>query len=175
MMNVMGFKPDSTGAAKPSNKHPRSRSALGPSQVAGPMGSAANSQTDNPLDESFGLTTPNPNNGRSPKRARGNSLSLDMTSVPHGHHCDPPSKNLPSRSLTSLRRERRPLGNTDQNSQAGSQRNPLESQNKDDYPERQVIDEPNRNKLQDIDLELDVEFTKDFLFTSTSLSDHESP
>ena len=171
-MNVMGFKPDSTYVTTSSSKHPRSRSALGRSPIAGAMPAETNSQTDSLLDKSIDLTTPNPSNGRSPKRARGGSLSLDMITVPRDRHYDPLSKALPSRSRTSSRRQRRPLEDADQNSQAGTS---VASQNQGDSPERQVVDEPNRNKLQDIDLDMDVEFTKDFLLTSTSLSDHGSP
>ena len=180
LMNVMGFKPDSA-ENKASSKHQRSRSTIGPSQ-ASPMQLTTNpgddetqtqTQTDNLLNESFGLDTPNPNNGRSPKRPRGNSLSLDTTPAPRNRNYDLTTKVLPSRSRTStstMRRERRPLEDAAQNFQAASQQSPAPSQSQNDFPENHIGDNANRNKLQEIDLDMDVEFTKDFLFTSTSLS-----
>lgn len=180
LMTVMGFKPDSA-ETKASSKQQRSRSTLEPSQFA-PMQQAikadadgTQTQTDNFLCDSFGSDTPNPNpNGRSPKRLRGNSIPLDLTPAPRNRHYDPTPRALPSRSRTSLsQRERRPLQDVDKNFQTASQRSPRPSQGQDDYPESQA--DLNRNKLQELDLDMDVEFTKDFLFTSTSLSDANDP
>ncbi|ODM18484.1 hypothetical protein SI65_06355 [Aspergillus cristatus] len=177
LMTVMGFKPDSE--TKSSSKQQRSRSTLEPTQITpvqraiNPDDDGTQSQADHLFGDSFGFETPNPN-GRSPKRPRGNSIPLDLTPAPRNRNHDPTPKGLPSRSHTSLpQRERRPLHDVDENSQAASQRTPRPSQAQSQFLESQV--DINRNKLQELDLDMDVEFTKDFLFTSTSLSDANDP
>lgn len=173
LMTVMGFKPE---AAESSSKNQRSRSTIGPSQAALMQQTThsaedeTQTQTDNFLGDSFGPNTPNPN-GRSPKRPRGNSMS---SPVYRPRDDDLTPRVLPTRSRTSTitRRERRPLADADQNSQATSQRSLAPSQRPNTDAENRFGIDANRNKLQEIDLDMDVEFTKDFLFTSTSLSEN---
>ena len=177
-MTVMGFKTDPT-ETESSSKQSRSLSTLEPKQFT-PMQRAINldddgtqHQADHLFGNSFGSETANIN-GRSPKRPRGNSIPLDLTPAPHNRSRNPTPKGLPSRSHTSLpQRERRPLHDVDENSQAASQWTPKPSQAQSQFPESQV--DMNRNKFKELDLDMDVEFTKDLLFTSTSLSDANHP
>lgn len=173
LMTVMGFKPE---AAESSSKHQRPRSTIAPSQAARMQQTThfgedeTQTQTDNFLGESFGPNTPNPN-GRSPKRPRGNSMS---SPVYRPRDDDLMPRVLPTRTRTSIitQRERRPLADADQNSQVASQRSPAPSQRPHTDAESQFGIDANRNKLQEIDFDMDVESIKDFLFMGTSLSDN---
>ncbi|OJJ34163.1 hypothetical protein ASPWEDRAFT_562645 [Aspergillus wentii DTO 134E9] len=177
LMGVMGFKANPV-EPEASNKHQRPRSNLGPSQAA-TMRQKANAgedddntqaQVEHSPAESFEPNTPC-STGRNPKRSKGNPWSLDPSPVSHKAG-DRRSKDLSSPSHTRQRPERYPLGDADQNSQLSSQQSSVSSHRQSGiYQESQDCTNPDENRLQDIDLDMDLESSKDFIFTSTSLSE----
>ncbi|KAE8147796.1 hypothetical protein BDV25DRAFT_168864 [Aspergillus avenaceus] len=163
LMNVMGWKPD-IGNSGPSSKQPRPRSTLEPSQVASmqeqtqPEDEVAQSQVEEaPFESDMSHL-----DGRSLKRSRGATVSP----APSHHSTDRKPRHSVCRSSPRQRRERTVLGNADQNSQHGSQ----ESGKSQPIRERQFQGSQGDNHLRDIDLDMDLEFSKDFIFTSASLS-----
>lgn len=170
-MNVMGFQRKPSEPKTPS-KH---RSSLNPLQEPATQRKIhldeidTQSQPDN-LGEFVEPTTPS-SSGRSPKRPRGSSSSQDPTPVPLRRVSTQKTKTLPTRSRTGQRQERKPLGEGDQNSQRKSQHYETSKlNNADSLYESQVAHNLDENRLQDIDLDTDLEL-KDFIFTSTCLSE----
>ena len=167
LMSVMGFKHDS-GHSKPFKT--RSKSTMGPSPItsAQQQTHSADEPTESLLDDpestSFGSVTSHLV-GRSPKRPRDSTYA--MAETPARRH-EKRAKN-PSRVGTmGPRSERRVLGEADQNSQPNSQSSHRSNASQGGpFEESQYMDE---NHLQGIDLDMDLELSKDFIFTSTSLS-----
>lgn len=93
--------------------------------------------------------------GPSPKRPKGNRRSMILSQVPPKTPAAAPRSNaLPTAKPLS----RHPLAETDFNTPAKSlQESPKHIQS-------------DGNHLQDFDLDMDLEFSKDFIFTSTPFS-----
>lgn len=126
-------------------------------------------QADNPLAESFESTASTPA-GRSPKRPRGIPSSQDATPVPPRSISTQKTKTLPTRTRTG-QQERKPLADGNRNSQRKSQSHEAKGRNSGVFYESQVAPRLDENHLQDLDLDTDLEFSKDFIFTSTCLSE----
>lgn len=170
-MNVMGFQTEPT-RSNPSHKQSRTRPTAGPLQSTPQEQprSAGYTQTDgddlaNMSFESDGSFV----GRRSPKRHRDNSFPMEKI---------PPSSQVPERKRNSVcpgggrdRRERRILGEADQNSQ-NSQPSTQESRKSassqcKSFSASQFHGTGEENHFQDLDLDMDLEFSKDFIFTST--------
>ncbi|PLN75384.1 RdRP-domain-containing protein [Aspergillus taichungensis] len=167
LMSVMGFKPDS-GHSKPSK--PRSKSTMGPSPItsAQQQTHSADEPTESLLEDpettSFDSVTPHLV-GRSPKRARDSTYAMVET-LARRH--EKRAKNPSRVGSMGPHSERRVLGEADQNSQPSSQSSRRSNASQGEtFEESQYMDE---NHLQGIDLDMDLELTRDFIFTSTSLS-----
>ncbi|KAF9889781.1 hypothetical protein FE257_006871 [Aspergillus nanangensis] len=172
LMNVMGFKADPV-SSKPSSKQPptpgQPQSAKTPKQTRS-GGYPQIQGDDDSLDMSF-ISDMSFSGRRSPKRPRNNDFPP--------HNVLPPSpapgrktRESVCRSNTEQRRGRKALGEVDQNSQPNSQETAKSiSSQRESFPESQFCGNLDENRLQDIDLDMDLEFSKDFLFTSTSMSE----
>ncbi|GFF37332.1 hypothetical protein IFM51744_03428 [Aspergillus udagawae] len=169
LMSVMGFKP---GPKEPkvASKQQRSRSTLGPSEAATIQQQTpqrdedTQSQSENMLADSFASAAPQ--SGRSPKRFSTTAANKDL-------------RESACQSQARPRRTRQALGEANRNRQSNSQRSEASqctpnaslqgTQNGSNWDE---------NHFHDIDLDMDLEFSKDFIFTSTALSeadDHVPP
>ncbi|RAK96539.1 uncharacterized protein BO80DRAFT_391490 [Aspergillus ibericus CBS 121593] len=164
LMNVMGFRaePDSS---RPPNRHARTR----PCQTATMQQTQSaedefQTQPEEQVRDSFG-TNLSPPSSRSPKRSREKAFP------------GADSKMTDKRSRDSTPRpQRTPLEDADQNSQPCSQRSTASQRSEGGASTkdraRGSLDE---NQLHQIDLDMDLEFSKDFLFPSTSLSASKDP
>lgn len=159
-MGVMGF------SAKPAE----SPAATRPNRTAST--SRRHSKTydedeDTQLAESFDDLTCNMQ-GPSPKRARGSRRSGDLPQVPPpktpGHV--PSRSNIPPATISRDRIARQPLAETDINSPVKSQPADMGEDSHDAAASPDKLGDP----LQNFDLDMDLEFSKDFIFTSTAFS-----
>ncbi|GMG40874.1 unnamed protein product [Aspergillus oryzae var. brunneus] len=176
LMAVMGWKPDTTNTTT-SGRQSRSRSSLGPSQAAvtqqqtHPEDECSQPQADIILAQSFETDT-SQFGGRSPKRSR--ITAFPVAELPAESHESTENKArhpVYRRGGTRQSRDRTVLGDTDQNSQPSSQENNKSISNRrGSFKDVQSYGGANENHLQDVNLDMDLEFSKDFLFTSTSLS-----
>ncbi|GIK01131.1 hypothetical protein Aspvir_005163 [Aspergillus viridinutans] len=169
LMSVMGFKPGPK-EPKAASKQQRSRPTLGPSEAATIQQQTpqrdedAQSQSENMFTDSF--ASPTPQSGRSPKRFRTTAADQDL-------------RESACQSQARPRRTRQALGEANRNRQSNSQRSAA-SQCSPNASLQGTQNGPNwdENHFHDIDLDMDLEFSKDFIFTSTALSeanDHVPP
>ncbi|PYH65257.1 uncharacterized protein BO88DRAFT_372953 [Aspergillus vadensis CBS 113365] len=171
LMNVMGIRVETDGTKAPGKQTRRSSARPSPTtmtQQTQPAEDELQTQPQNsqvePLENS--LSSPP---CRSPKRTMDNAFSP----------ADPSSQQMrvgrKSRNVTPQHR-RTPLEDADLNSQPCAQRSPASQRSEcgtsDQVRTRASLEE---NQLQHIDLDMDLEFSKDFLFTSTSLSAANDP
>ncbi|GAT28191.1 similar to An11g09530 [Aspergillus luchuensis] len=169
LMNVMGIRVDTDGTRPPS-KQTRKSSARPSTTTMTQQTQPAELQTqpENSQVEPFENNLPSPP-CRSPKRTMDNAFPP----------ADPSSQQIrggrKSRNVTPQHR-RTPLEDADLNSQPCAQRSPASQRSEcgtsDQVRTRASLEE---NQLQHIDLDMDLEFSKDFLFTSTSLSTANDP
>lgn len=165
-MNVMGFvaKPAESPVA---NKHQGSSTAT-QIQPTDTRRSVAFDDDDSELVESFESMTSN-FRGPSPKRPRGNRRSMISSQIPSlktpSKSDDLAKRGSPTKpGSPNSRSVRRPLGETDGNS-------PAKSQSTNRSKNSQHVGGPSdENHLQPFDLDMDLEFSKDFIFTSTAFS-----
>ncbi|CEL07837.1 hypothetical protein ASPCAL10991 [Aspergillus calidoustus] len=173
LMSVMGFKPTSPDN-RASSKH-RARPLPEPSHfammqtqtdtVAGD--SQSQSRGDDLLATSMEISTPRPG-PCSPKRSRNTAFPSAQPSPPRSQETNKKSKEPAFQGIATLRRERRPLAEADANSQPNSQLTQVSITNpRDEFHGSQCSNQADQNYLDDIDLE----FSKEFVFTSTSLSE----
>ncbi|GLA58048.1 hypothetical protein AtubIFM54640_005852 [Aspergillus tubingensis] len=166
LMNVMGIRVETDGTRPPSKQTRRSSARPSPTtmtQQTQPAEDELQTQPENSQVEPFGNSMSSPP-CRSPKRTMDNAFPP----------ADPSSQQMrvgrKSRNVTPQHR-RTPLEDADLNSQPCAQRSPAsqrsECDTSDQVRTRASLEE---NQLQHIDLDMDLEFSKDFLFTSTSLS-----
>ncbi|GES65348.1 hypothetical protein ATEIFO6365_0010027400 [Aspergillus terreus] len=171
LMNVMGFQTGPTGS-NPSHKQSRTRSTAGPPQSTPQEQTRSTGYTQPEGDDFANMSFESDGSfagRRSPKRHRDNAFPMEKI---------PPSSQVPERKRNSVcpsgardRRERRILGEADQNSQnsqPGTQesRKSASSQRKS-FPDSQFHGTGEENHFHDLDLDMDLEFSKDFIFTST--------
>ncbi|KAK6831613.1 hypothetical protein RU639_002850 [Aspergillus parasiticus] len=176
LMAVMGWKPD-TANTTTSGRQSRSRSSLGPSQAAvaqqqtHPEDEYSQPQADNILAQSFETDT-SQLGGRSPKRSRITAFPVAELPAESYETTEKKARHpVYRRGGTRQSRDRTVLGDTDQNSQPSSQEsNKSISNRRGSFKDAQSYGGANENHLQDVNLDMDLEFSKDFLFTSTSLS-----
>ncbi|KAH8426462.1 uncharacterized protein LDX57_004200 [Aspergillus melleus] len=159
LMSVMGFKPDPASSKPP--------------------GEDTQSQHGRQTAESFDLNaTPTPPGERSPKRSRDYAFASTESPTP-SHTSGKKSRESVSRRGTQQPGERKVLEDATQNSQPIAQASSIPcSSQRESFQGGQVGGVTDENRLQEIDLDMDLEFSKDFLFTSTSVSevnDHRPP
>lgn len=126
-------------------------------------------QPDFLVGESFESTT-STTSGPTPKRPRGNPSLQRTPSAPPRSAYSQKTKLLPTRTRTQ-RQERKPLGEADQNSPLKSQSHGISKSNGGEACESQAGPTQSENYTQGIDFDGDLDFSKDFLFTSTCFSE----
>ncbi|OJK00732.1 hypothetical protein ASPACDRAFT_117135 [Aspergillus aculeatus ATCC 16872] len=190
LMNIMGFKAEPEVSMTPKkHRRPRSNSRA---ESAEPV--AMPQQTQVEVEEEDFQTQPDERSGASfesemsSSRNHSQKRSLDRA-FPNADLSSPRTVNsgqlvnAGGRDAAALKqhRQRTPLADADPNSQPSSQQSTRSHRSEsvrhpvDQSQPRGVLGE---NHLQHIDLDMDLEFSKDFLFTSTSLSnsnDHAPP
>lgn len=159
-MGVMGF------TAKPTEPPASTR----PNRVASINRHCAKTydeDEDTQLAESFDDLTCSMQ-GPSPERPRGNRRSGDLSQIPPPKTPGPvaPRSNVPPSTTSRDRVIRQPLIETDSNSPVKSQ---ATKTGKVSHNDDASLDKFGEN-LQNFDLEMDLEFSKDFIFTSTAFS-----
>ncbi|KAI9368814.1 hypothetical protein BJX61DRAFT_522272 [Aspergillus egyptiacus] len=172
LMGVMGFKPTSDGLAQ--NKQ-RSRPSLEPSQSATTRAQTDSGdgifQSQDLLATSVDSTT-SPHGGRSPKRSRNSAFPSAQPSPSGSHESSSRKSRGPVHRRNSKQyKERKPLGEADQNSRSNSQGSELSPHHSQKSSPASQSNIQNQHHLDGIDLDLDLEFSKDFVFTSTSMSE----
>lgn len=149
-----------------STKHNRMRSTGRCQSTSRRQSTAYDEDEDTQLAESFDTLASNLQ-GPSPKRPRGNRRSVDLSQVPppKSPGAAAPRSNVPS-PTSRERSTRHPLAETNSNSPIKPQldNTPKDSQNGAASPGRLG------DHLQNFDLDMDLEFSKDFIFTSTAFS-----
>jgi hypothetical protein len=171
LMAVMGWKPDNADS-KTAGTQPRPRSRLEPSQVATmqqqmrPSSENTEIQSEDIIAASFESDASN-FCGRSPKRSRNTAFPAAELPASSQHIMDKKSRHPVCRGGSATqRRERTALA--DQPSSQGSSKS--FSNRQEAFQDSQVYDGITENRFQGIDLDMDLELSKDFIFTSTSLS-----
>ncbi|RDW86206.1 uncharacterized protein DSM5745_02848 [Aspergillus mulundensis] len=174
LMGVMGFKPpaptehrvSSKQRSRPSSEQPQAATTQTQTE-SGAM--TFESHEEDPLATSIEFATPRPG-GRSPKRPRNNAFPSAQPSPPRSQESIKNPRESVFRSSRKRLQERKPLGETDQNSQNSQGTELLSCSRRESFQDSQ-LNRPDQNHLDDIDLDLDLEFSKDFVFTSTSMSE----
>ncbi|KAJ5510323.1 hypothetical protein N7453_002426 [Penicillium expansum] len=167
LMGVMGFSANAPESNAPP-KHQRTRSSVNATPTARILQMISDDEDDAQLAESLGSMTSNLN-GPTPKRPRGNRkstnlpYSLNTSSAAGSKTRSPPPASGMSRSV------RKPLAEADRNSPTKSQSSNASkrSQVDDPFQETQAQEE---NRLHNLDLDMDLEFSRDFLFSSTAFT-----
>ncbi|GKZ31251.1 hypothetical protein AbraIFM66950_011580 [Aspergillus brasiliensis] len=171
LMNVMGIRVETDGL-RPPNKQTRKSSTrptqTGMTQQTQPADDDLQTQPENSQVEPFENSLSSPTS-RSPKRTMDNAFPA----------ADPSSQHMrvgrKSRNVTPQHR-RTPLEDVDLNSQPCAQQSPASQRSECDTADQvRTRGSLEENQLQQIDLDMDLEFSKDFLFTSTSLSATNDP
>lgn len=158
-MGVMGF------VAKPAE--PPASTRPHPTRCTSGRRSKYDEDEDTQLAESFDDLTCE-QQGPSPKRPKGNRRSIAMSQVPPPKTPSPgaPRSNIPPATISRDRVTRQPLTEADLNSPVKSQ---VTNWGKDSHDGAASPDKIG-DHLQDFDLDMDLEFSKDFIFTSTAFS-----
>ncbi|KAJ5114751.1 hypothetical protein NUU61_000510 [Penicillium alfredii] len=170
LMAVMGFTAQPTEPKHPS-RHQRSRSSVAPAPGASIPQPTRNEEDDMQLAQSFEYMTSNLSHP-SPNRPRGSRLSIHPSQAP-------PSKNpgiavrtpkgQPAPAPGTQKSVRKPLAETDRNSPSKSQSSQASKQSQCDLSTQEIQEEP-ENRLQEVNLDMDLESSRDFIFTSTAFS-----
>ncbi|KAL2868434.1 uncharacterized protein BJX67DRAFT_380218 [Aspergillus lucknowensis] len=175
LMGVMGFKPASSGRQMSSNYRIQPSSET--SQLATMQtridtgGGVPQTREEGPPSTAVGPSTTRPG-PRGPKRTRNKAFPSAHPSSPRSQACSKKSKESARRGDSKPRNGRRPLEETDSNSHSNPQscEQSLHSYS-DSFRDSQCNNPQDQNHLEDLELELDLEFSKDFLFTSTALTE----
>ncbi|KAL4754801.1 hypothetical protein BDW72DRAFT_165377 [Aspergillus terricola var. indicus] len=177
LMGVMGFKPPGPLDNRVSSKQ-RPRPLSGqtqPTTVQTQTDSGAvtfESREDDSLATSTEFATPRPNScSPSPKRSRNHAFPSALSSPPHSQESSEKSRKSLSRSNYKRLQERRPLQEVDQNCQNPQSTEIMTCNDRESFKDSQFSCPPDQNHLGNIDLDLDMEFSRDFVFTGTSTSE----
>jgi hypothetical protein len=158
-MGVMGFSSNATGSTSP--KHQRSRSSINPVEAASTQQPVSDDE-DTQLAQSFESLASF--NGPTPKRARGNRPPQPFTTpstVPRVN-IQFPAKGVPQSARQPLATAKNIIPTKPQPKNLSKH-----GQVDDSFQEGQAQENVEGHRLQDFDLDMDLEFSKDFLFSST--------
>jgi hypothetical protein len=162
LMNVMGFSAKSN--EKSSSKSQRSRDAIIAPTPSRRQSAVYDDDDDIQLAESFEYLASNLQ-GPTPKRPKGNGRSIHPLQAPAPK--TPAAKNSVTSTNAPKTGLRQPLIEAGTNSPVKSQASLGSKGSQYDSASAGNMGE---NRLQDLDLDMDLEFSKDFLFTSTAFS-----
>ncbi|CAG7964363.1 unnamed protein product [Penicillium nalgiovense] len=170
LMGVMGFSANTPESNAPP-RHQRTRSAANTTPAARIPQPVSDDEDGTQLAQSFESITSN-SHEPTPKRPRGNRKS---TTLPYNLDTPcaaaPKAKSPPPASGMS-RSVRKPLAEADRNSPTKSQSSSALKRNQvdDSFRETQAQENTEENRLHDLDLDMDLEFSRDFLFSSTAFT-----
>ncbi|KAJ5780471.1 hypothetical protein N7457_005631 [Penicillium paradoxum] len=167
LMGVMGFSANAP-ESNASVKHQRTRSSMNPTTPATRIPEPISDEEDgSQFSQSFGSVTSH-DNGPTPKRPRANP----KPHVPSDSSAIAYKKKSPPLTGRITRSARKPLAEADHNSPTKSQSSSASkrSQVDDSFQGSQVRDNLEENRLQDLDLDMDLEFSRDFIFTNTDFT-----
>ncbi|CAI7578204.1 unnamed protein product [Penicillium glandicola] len=171
LMGVMGFSANAPESNAPP-KHQRTRSSTNAPPAARIPQPISDDEDDTQASQSFESTTFNLN-GPTPKRPRGNRKSTNMSyalNTPSAAGPKAKSKSPPTSGIS--RSVRKPLVEADRNSSTKSQSSSGSKRNQvdDSFQETQAQENVEENRLHDLDLDMDLESSRDFLFSSTAFT-----
>ncbi|KAJ5800931.1 uncharacterized protein N7518_002999 [Penicillium psychrosexuale] len=168
LMGVMGFSANAPESNTPA-KHQRTRSSVNATPAARIPQTISDDEDGIQLAQSFESITSS-FNGPTPKRPRGNRKS---TNQPYALNTTGSKAKSPPPASGMSRSVRKPLAEADRNSptkshsSSGSKRNQVD----DSFQETQAQGNSEENRFHDLDLDMDLEFSKDFLFSSTAFTE----
>ncbi|KAJ5520103.1 hypothetical protein N7463_000556 [Penicillium fimorum] len=170
LMGVMGFSANAPGSNTPQT-HQRTRSSVNATPAARIPQIISDDEDGTQSAQPFESMTSN-FSGPIPKRPRGNRKS---TNLPYDLNTSPAagSKTKTPPPATSISRSvRKPLTEADRNSPTKSQSSTSSKRNQvdDSFQETQAQENLEENRLHNLDLDMDLEFSRDFLFSSTAFT-----
>lgn len=170
-MGVMGFSANAPESKAPPRQQ-RTRSSVNATPAARIPQTISDDDEDGiQLAESFESMTSN-FNGPTPKRPRGNRKSTNLPYDLNTPSAAAPKTKSPPLVSGMSRSVRKPLAETDHNSPTKSQSSSASKRNQvdDSFQETQAPENLGRNRLHNLDLDMDLEFSRDFLFSSTAFT-----
>lgn len=170
LMGVMGFSANAPESNAPP-RHQRTRSSVKATPAARIPQTISDDEDGIQLAESFESMTSN-FNGPTPKRPRGNRKSTSLPYDLNTPSAAVPKTKSPPRTSGVSRSVRKPLAEADHNSPTKSQLSsaPKRNQVDDSFQETQAPGNLEGNRLHNLDLDMDLEFSRDFLFSSTAFT-----
>lgn len=162
-MNVMGFSAKTTDKSSSKSQRNRDRD-IAPTPSRRQSTTYDDDDDDIQLAESFGSLASNLQ-GPTPKRPKGNGRSMHPLQAPVPK--TPAVGSSMSKPNVPKTGPRQPLIDAGTNSPVKSQVSPGSKGSQYDPASPGNMGE---NLLQDLDLDMDLEFSKDFIFTSTAFS-----
>ncbi|KAJ5766847.1 uncharacterized protein N7511_004463 [Penicillium nucicola] len=162
LMGVMGFSSNAPESTSP--KHQRARSSIYPTEAAGAQQQVSDDE-DTQLAQSFESLASF--NGPTPKRPRGNRSPPAFTtpSVMPQTRVQSTTKGMPKSA-------RQPLATANSKSPINPQASGLSKPHEVDtsFQESQAQENIEGHRLEDFDLDMDLEFSKEFLLSSTAFT-----
>ncbi|CAI7625521.1 unnamed protein product [Penicillium discolor] len=170
LMGVMGFSANAPESNAPP-RHQRTRSSVNATPAARIPQTISDDEDGIQLAESFESMTSN-FNGPTPKRPRGNRKSTNLPYDLNTPSAAAPKTKSPPRASDMSRSLRKPLAEANHNSPTKSQSNSALKRNQvdDSFQETQAPGNLEENRLHNLDLDMDLEFSRDFLFSSTAFT-----
>lgn len=167
LMGVMGFSAKAPESNAPP-EHQQTRSSINATPAARIPQPISDDEDDIQLAESFESMASN-FNGPTPKRPRGNLKSTNLPYALNTPSAAGPKKKSPPPASGMSRSVRKPLAEADRNSPTKPQSNSASKRNQvdDSFQETQAQGNIEDNRLHNLDLDMDLEFSRDFLFSST--------
>lgn len=160
LMGVMGFSANAPESTAPN--HQRTRSSTNQTPAARISQQISDDEEETQTQSSQYMTT-----GPTPKRPRGNRKPALPHTTSTSSAATPKTRSPP----IGTRSVRKPLADADPNSPTKTpSSNKSKHSHVDILPETQVPGNFEENHLQDLDLDMDLEFSKDFLFSSTAFT-----
>ncbi|KAF4771708.1 hypothetical protein HAV15_004556 [Penicillium sp. str.  len=170
LMGVMGFSANAPESNAPP-RHQRTRSSVNATPAARIPQTISDDEDGIQLTESFESMTSN-FNGPTPKRPRGNRKSTNLPHELNTPSAAAPKTKSPPRASGMSRSVRKPLAEADHNSPTKSQSSSTLKRNRvnDSFQETRAPGNLEENRLHNLDLDMDLEFSRDFLFSSTAFT-----
>ncbi|EKV18968.1 Chromosome segregation ATPase-like protein [Penicillium digitatum] len=170
LMGVMGFSAHAPESNAPS-KHQRTRSSVNATPAARICQFRSDDEDGTQLAESFESMTSNFDRP-TPKRPRGNRKSTNRPDALSTPSISGPRANTLPPAGSMSRSARKPLADADHNGPTKSQPSSASkrSQVDDSFQETQAQGNLKETRLHNLDLDMDLEFSRDFLFSSTAFT-----
>jgi hypothetical protein len=170
LMGVMGFSANAPESTAPP-RHQRARSSANTTPAARIPQPISDDEDGTQLAQSFESITSNFHEP-TPKRPRGNRKSTNLPYNFDTPSAAAPKAKSPLPASDMSRSMRKPLAEADRNSPTKSQSSSALKRNQvdDAFQEMQTQENTEENRLHNLDLDMDLEFSRDFLFSSTAFT-----